>query len=81
MSLELKTKDQDAALIVLNLKFGIKGERDLGYTSDSIPNSNILYSKNSSQRNYPFWNSSSWDINRPLAFHVGPQKSNKKKAY
>lgn len=26
MSLELKTKDQDAAVIVLNLKFGIKAK-------------------------------------------------------
>lgn len=27
MSLELKTKDQDAAVIILNLKFGIKAKQ------------------------------------------------------
>lgn len=46
MSLELKAKDQDVVLIVLNLQFGIK-VRDSGYTNNSIPKSNIPYAKNS----------------------------------
>lgn len=51
VSLELKTKDQDVFYINIYIFIYISKiwykERDSGYTNDSIPNSNILYTKNS----------------------------------
>lgn len=58
MSLELKTKDQDAAVIVLNLKFGIKAKERGTLDTQMIAFLIAIYCiPRTVHRKIPFWNS------------------------